>query len=619
MAANALKLNRSHFAYLRAVAQGIDPAESAKHFLGMEHGHQLKRLHRDLVQQLRALARRDKDSRWRLIGIALPDQQNVAAPATVEAPSLDEWAEEEGLQCWSLAELLEMYQAAHPVSASTSRRLAKLAILQNKQLAVLAKLEAMAAVPAHQHDPLSAWFDPNLVTRLNQAGWLTLGDLASVVRRGGRWWRSLPGIGPNKAADLRGLLAALLGPEALLRPSPRPSPLARSTQAGNPTQPEGAAWALALHQVTTSTLDGSTGTNRAPQLPRIDSATDTPAIRAWVELRAGSAQTAKTYLREATRWQMWCVLERGKPLSSATPQDCLAYMQFLQRIPEAWISRERAARLAQGWTPFRGQLALDSRKQAVKILNILCTWLTMQRYLDSNPWAGVNVRLVEGDELPAPPTSRALSVEAYKVLLDYLDNDTSAACDRNRFVVVFLRHTGLRASELVSARLGDLSFDQGWRLHVVGKGRKPRLVTMTAPAVSALETYLLQRGIDASPLRQAGQAAVSPAWCAQPLLASVVSTHKGVSYPSLHDSFKAMVRRAMTQGTLSPSDRQRCQRATTHWMRHTFATRYAEAGGEPSVLQAELGQADPKTTAGYYRAVEKHRRSEMERIAGLTA
>jgi hypothetical protein len=36
----------------------------------------------------------------------------------------------------------------------------------------------------------------------------------------------------------------------------------------------------------------------------------------------------------------------------------------------------------------------------------------------------------------------------------------------------------------------------------------------------------------------------------------------------------------------------------------------------PDVLQANLGQADPRTTAGYYRAQEQRRQRQMERAFG---
>ena len=35
---------------------------------------------------------------------------------------------------------------------------------------------------------------------------------------------------------------------------------------------------------------------------------------------------------------MWCLLERQKPLSSMEHSDCLAYLTFLEHLPEAWVS-----------------------------------------------------------------------------------------------------------------------------------------------------------------------------------------------------------------------------------------------------------------------------------------
>ncbi len=620
----AKRLNAAHFAYLRALVKGLDPAASARRYLGMEHGHELQRLHRDLVQHVCALARRLLNAEWPgpLPGHPSTDPPPAEPPKAV-VPSIDEWAKEQGLEDWFRDELLEMYQRAFPATPSAAQRADRRVQVQDQQLHLLAQLEPLTAVAAQPHDPLSAWLDPRQVERLSRAGWLTLDDLASAIRRGGRWWRSLPGVGPMKAADLRGLVGALMGPQALTRPLPRPAPVALGPTgpAGLPDIPGGAAnaaWALSLGDVATAALDGSAGTNRATGRPLIDASTDGQAIRTWVESRAGSPHTAAAYMRDATRWQMWCVLERGKALSSATPVDCLAYMQFLQRIPEGWISRERVARLAQGWTPFRGPLSLSSRRHAVRIVNMLCNWLTRQRYLDTNPWSAVNLRQVDGSDLPAAPTGRALSIEAYRVLLNYLDQDTSVARERNRFVLVFLRHTGLRASELLAARLADFQFDDGWRLHVVGKGRKPRMVTMTSAAMAAVIAYLSPRLVDVTPFRQPGHAPALAGWAQLPLLGRLSDEQAGITYPSLHKSFKAFVRRALLCASLAPSDLARCRQATAHWLRHTFATRYAEGGGELSVLQAELGQADPQTTSRYYRAIAQHRRREMERIAGMS-
>ena len=60
-------------------------------------------------------------------------------------------------------------------------------------------------------------------------------------------------------------------------------------------------------------------------------------------------------------------------------------------------------------------------------------------------------------------------------------------------------------------------------------------------------------------------------------------------------------------------ERQRAEQASAHWLRHTHATRAAERQVPPDVLQENLGQSDPRTTARYYRAQMQRRHREMER------
>lgn len=102
--ASSSRLGVHHFAYLRAVAEGIPVVEAARLYLGIEHGAQAITAHRTTVDQVRAVARRRGDPRWRLIGIEIQDR---AVSASV--PTLDEWAAAESISDWSEAELQAMY------------------------------------------------------------------------------------------------------------------------------------------------------------------------------------------------------------------------------------------------------------------------------------------------------------------------------------------------------------------------------------------------------------------------------------------------------------------------------------------------------------------------------
>jgi len=593
----AARLAPQHFAYLRAWVEGVDQAEAARRYLGMAHGHALANLHHQVVDQLRALARRRGDTRWRLVGIDVGAKSQTSLP--VDRPPLDDWAAEHGLEDFSYDEQMLAYEEAFPVDVAAERRRRRNARLRERQLEVLADLERSATVTARESDPVDAWLAPGLASKLLAAGFVTLGDLARVIRRGDRWYAALKGIGVGKARMIVDQVGRLLGLGSM---SPTTSPATSLASAA------AASIARTLGGEAAGELDGSRGTNRADRQPTIDATNDRQAIEAWLAAIASrSPSTNASYRKEAERWLLWCLLERSKAMSSANVNDCLAYMAFLQRIPDAWQSRRLVRRLEAGWTPFRGQLGLESRRYAVKVVSRLCGWLTDHvRYLDSNPWEAVDRRLVDGDELPDAPSSKALSKVAYGCLLKALPDPKRPGATRNGFILVFDRFTGLRAAELRAADTGYMELSElGWRIFVVGKGRKPRHVTVPTPAIAALEQYLAARGLPT--LAQCPKST--------PLLAVDGEAITRPSYSAVHQSFTAFVRRAM-RGTDLPVDEQlRMQQATQHWLRHTFATRSAEAEVPPDVLQAEMGHRDPATTAAYYTAAQRRRQEAMERAA----
>lgn len=610
-----MKLSPAHFAYLRSIVEGLGREDSARRYLGMDHGHQAKRLHDQAVAHLRAVARRAGDSRWRLVGMETGAPESPE-PSSTKAPTLQQWVAARGYEDWSEAEQLELYADAFPqangsAAATSTRKLQRSARLRRRQLAVLADLEKAAAVQPQPTDPVDAWFDPTTAARLQRAGFVMIGEVLRAGRAGGRWWSGMPGVGVTKAARMLAFLERLL-------PATAAAPTRALAPAGALASVEGDALAHRSMPRLGPELDGSAGSNRASRRPTIDASTDLQAIQVWVTARAKSKLTAATYEREALRWMLWCAMERSKPLSSAGPDDCLAYMQFLQRIPVHWIHRGRRERLGQGWTPFRGPLGLAARRLAVKVLHLMCSWLVDHaRYLDANPWAAVNRGLVDGQDQPEAPTSRALTPEAYSVLLEHAKAEvrrgTLPAAGRNLFILVWTRHTGLRAAELLNAQLGDLRRTRaGWLLGVVGKGNKRREVSVPAPAIAALKASLEQRGLPPLDQCTSSTSLVVTASAATP-----AADGEPAKYAAVHESFRRFVRRAVRASTLRDDERARVSQATQHWLRHTYATRFAEVGGAQDVLMAELGHADPGTTARYYTAQAERRQAEVERVAQL--
>jgi len=168
--------------------------------------------------------------------------------------------------------------------------------------------------------------------------------------------------------------------------------------------------------------------------------------------------------------------------------------------------------------------------------------------------------------------------------------------------------TGLRASELLGATLGQIvdAGRSGWVITVVGKGKKARLVPIPPSALSALTTYMKQRD---SVWRAPDQDLV-------PLVPSLEDPDKPVSYRVFLRSFKSMMAHAVKACGLSAEHGARVLDCALHSLRHTHATRFAEANQPVTVLQANLGHADSRTTSGYYQHELSERASVVESVFG---
>lgn len=84
-----------------------------------------------------------------------------------------------------------------------------------------------------------------------------------------------------------------------------------------------------------------------------------------------------------------------------------------------------------------------------------------------------------------------LSQDEIASLMNSIDMSNRFGC-RNRAMIETLYSCGLRVSELVTLRLNDLFFNDGF-IRVIGKGDKQRLVPVGEIAVEYINAYLEQR------------------------------------------------------------------------------------------------------------------------------
>lgn len=586
------RLGKHHFAHLKAVAMGVPFQAAALRYLGIHHGHQAAGVHRLTVESVRALARRQHEPAWRLIGLVIRVDVEMQ-----QGPSLAEFVASRGLEDWSEEDVGRFYLEAYPeqAEAAGSARAKRRERLRSAQLALLEKLEKRSVVPPSPVDPVATWFDPVTAQRLVDAGMVSLLDLADRIALGGRWFNAMPGVGIKKAERIAAFVRDLLGDNYALQrrfivPLEGCSDDAAKPPAGLPD--------LLDAQRLPSQL------TYEPAYSVLAARSDVAAIGEWIAAKAGSPQTVLGYRREATRLLLWLREEGGgKGFGDMTASDCSRYAAFLADIPPHWKSKARARPGADGWAPFRGPLSHQSRQYALNVLGTFFTWLQAAQYIPSNPWVLVNRKL--GDD----PAARKLDTKAIgegamaEILRVIHAQPASPSRARILFVLGFVEAVGLRSQELISARLKDFSLEpEGWVLHVHGKGAKNRVAAVPGQALDALQAYLRERG----------QGGIETASGDYPLLASLGDPSQPVGYQALHEHVKGWLKKAVAGSALPEHERRKLSGASTHWLRHTFGTRAVSRNVPLDVIQEQLGHASIQTTMNIYgRAPIQRRTAEL--------
>lgn len=169
-----------------------------------------------------------------------------------------------------------------------------------------------------------------------------------------------------------------------------------------------------------------------------------------------------------------------------------------------------------------------------------------------------------------PVTISEAQVEALLAAPDV----STALGSRDRAMFEVLYAAGLRVSELVGLKLGELSLTEGL-VRVVGKGAKERIVPLGEEARAWVERYL---------------AGARPDLLAGRVADAVFVTQRAA--PMTRQMFWILVKRyaakADIKAPLSP-----------HGLRHAFATHLLNHGADLRVVQLLLGHADISTTQIY--------------------
>jgi site-specific recombinase XerD len=451
-------------------------------------------------------------------------------------------------------------------------------------------------------DDIGIWLPARAVATLHAHGISTLSDLTVRIPRRRQWWKAIPGLGAASARRIEAFFAAY--PELTKR--------ARALIAVSLASSIVPWEQLRLpHEV-----DGSAGAYRAPRATcTLDADNDYQAVQAWLSLHESGA-TQRAYRKEAERLILWAIVERGRALSSLTTEDAVAYRAFLRRPTprERWVGPVRS-RSASDWRPFSGGLSARSAAYALSVLGALFRWLIEQRYLLANPFAGVKVR--GSARASVLDTSHVftegewLLIRAISDGLEWSYGWAPVAAQRLRFVLDFGYATGLRASELVGATLGDIETDargDHW-IKVIGKGRKVARVALPPLARTALDRHLVERRLPVTPSRWRPDT---------PLIASLAEDGAArITSVRLWTVLRRFFARTadLVEGD-SPAISQKLRQASPHWMRHTHATHALAGGAELTTVRDNLRHASISTTSIYLHGDDVKRAQQIASVFG---
>jgi site-specific recombinase XerD len=224
----------------------------------------------------------------------------------------------------------------------------------------------------------------------------------------------------------------------------------------------------------------------------------------------------------------------------------------------------------------------SSRRRKVATIRSLFRFLVQQGILPESP----------AEEILPPERDqeerRVLTEAEYKRLLGAVQHEV-----RDGAIIELLLQTGIRQSECAGIRLADITLparvsrDEGnvGMLRAYGKGRKNRVVTLNYKACRALKAYL----------------AVRPKVDEEQLFLTKFEKPLGSR------SIRNLVAKYLAEAGIAG--------ASTHALRHTFATHHVKKGTKLDVVRQALGHESLATTSVYVGLAREVMDQELQRNA----
>jgi site-specific recombinase XerD len=586
--ASPMALCLHDLAFMRAVLQGLDLQAAGQRFLPEIHADlRVIRTHMAAVcgqaqSVLRGLGHQSVAVNLRMCLEHAVEAATQTAPYSSNFPSLAEFAEElDDPDAWSESELLQMYQERYPQAITVSPCPAHkpdLSLIESALLA-LKLIQAQGVKLPDLKDELQIWLSPALCARLNFAGIHHIAELTRYINaRGRHWYRAVPGVGRDRATRLLQWLqehSNFLGPVLM---SAQPVKLTQS---------------IALKEITVGMLR-TEGSNA------LGAQSDQQALQSWIAtLDFLSPHTRKAYSRDVLRFLLWAQEELRKGLADITVLDATAHARFLQNPPEHWCSGSHARNPSKQLT-MRGALSPPSCARALASIGHFYGFLVETQYLKANPFTRVRKPEDRGIQMDV---QRCFSNTHLQLMQQTLENMSDSPRKRRlKAILALLECTGLRIGEIPTtwssvveqfdAELGSITC-----LKVIGKGGRERLMPLKREVLQALEDHghdQLEQDLPADERPLIG--------CIECARGLAPKGNGALSTARLRTVLVAFFREVAEQCD-APEVAVEFQRATPHFMRHTFAHRVLQVTHQDlAVTQQLLGHKSIATTGIYVKA-----------------
>ena len=217
----------------------------------------------------------------------------------------------------------------------------------------------------------------------------------------------------------------------------------------------------------------------------------------------------------------------------------------------------------------------SSQARIISGLRSFFLYLIFEEYRTVNPMELIEIPRI-GRKLPD-----TLSIEEIDALIDAVDLSTNEG-ERNRAILETLYSCGLRVSELISLKISDLFFDEGF-IKVSGKGDKQRFVPVSHSTQKYITLYK-------STIRQA---------------LSIQKGHEDTLF--LNRRGKQLTRAMIFTIIKDLSVKIKLNKTISpHTFRHSFATHLLENGADLRSIQLMLGHESITTTEIYVHLDRKH-------------